>query len=138
MRLGYWRLKQWAVPLAVLGVVLLLAVWIPHIGQHENGAARWVKLGIRFQPSELAKLTLLLYVAAQLARPACKIRHLTEGLGPTLLVTGFYLLADRARAGSGHRLRAVSRRPVAALSGRSAAEAYRAHPGGLRPGRPSS
>lgn len=93
MRLGYWRLKQWAVPLVVIGAVLLLAVWAPHIGQHENGAARWVKIGIRFQPSELAKLTLLLYVAAQLARPACKIRHLTEGLGPSLCVTVFYLLA---------------------------------------------
>ena len=93
MRLGYWRLKQWAVPLVIVGAVLLLAVWIPHIGQHENHAARWVKIGIRFQPSELAKLTLLLYVAAQLARPACKIRHLTEGLGPTLLAAGFYLLA---------------------------------------------
>ena len=93
MRLGYWRLKQWAVPLAVLGAGLLLAVWIPHIGQHENNAARWVKLGLRFQPSEVAKLTLLLYVAAQLARPSCKIRHLTEGLGPTLCVTAFYLIA---------------------------------------------
>ncbi|MCW3053233.1 MAG: Bacterial cell division rane protein [Chthonomonadales bacterium] len=93
MRIGYWRLKEWAVPLAVMGGILLLAVWFPHIGQHENGAARWVKIGIRFQPSEIAKLTLLLYVAAQLARPACKIRHLTEGLGPTLIVAAFYLLA---------------------------------------------
>ena len=93
MRLGYWRLKQWAVPLVVIGAVLLLAVWMPHIGQHENGASRWVRIGIRFQPSEIAKLTLLLYVAAQLARPACKIRHLTEGLGPTLCVTAFYLVA---------------------------------------------
>jgi len=93
MRIGYWRLKEWAVPLAIMGGVLLLAVWFPHIGQHENNAARWVKIGIRFQPSEVAKLTLLLYVAAQLARPACKIKHLTEGLGPTLLVAAFYLLA---------------------------------------------
>lgn len=93
MRLGYWRIKQWAVPLVVFGAVLLLAVWFPHIGQHDNGAARWVKIGIRFQPSEIAKLTLLIYVAAQLARPACNIKHLTEGLGPTLCVAGFYLLA---------------------------------------------
>jgi cell division protein FtsW len=93
MRIGYWRLKQWALPLVILGGFLLLAVWLPHIGQHENNAARWVKIGLKFQPSEVAKLTLLLYVAAQLARPACKIRHLTEGLGPTLCVTGFYLLA---------------------------------------------
>jgi cell division protein FtsW len=93
MRIGYWRLKQWAVPLVALGAILLICVWIPHIGQHENGAVRWIKLGIRFQPSEIAKLTLLLYVAAQLARPACKIKHLTEGLGPTLCVAGFYLFA---------------------------------------------
>ncbi len=93
MRIGYWRLKQWAVPLVVIGAVLLLAVWVPHIGQHDNNASRWIRLGIRFQPSEIAKLTLLLYVAAQLARPACKIRHLTEGLGPTLCVTAFYLVA---------------------------------------------
>ncbi len=93
MRVGYWRLKQWALPLVVAGGALLLAVWVPHIGQHANHAARWVKIGFTFQPSEIAKLTLLLYVAAQLARPACKIRHLTEGLGPTLCVMGFYLVA---------------------------------------------
>ncbi len=93
MRAGYWRLKQWAVPLACVAVLLLIAVWMPGIGHHDKGAARWVHFGfVRFQPSEFAKLALLLYVAVQLARPACKIRHLTEGLGPTLCVSGLILL----------------------------------------------
>ncbi len=93
MKIGYWRLKQWAVPLACIAVFLLIAVWLPGIGQRDNGAARWVHLSVvRFQPSEFAKLVLLLYVAAQLARPACKIKHLTEGLAPTLFIAGIFLV----------------------------------------------
>jgi cell division protein FtsW len=94
MRLGYWNLRRYAVAGMLFGFLLLFAVNLPHLGVHENGAARWLKLGpITFQPSEAAKLLLIIYVAALLSRPHCNVRYLgSQGLFPSLLITGFYLL----------------------------------------------
>lgn len=97
MRIGYWRLRQWAFPLMVIGLVLLAAVFVPHIGYHANAASRWV--GTRqfnFQPSEVAKLFLVIYMAKLLSMPRPK-RHRKEQtllfwLGPPLAVTTLYLL----------------------------------------------
>lgn len=49
-------------------VVLLIMVWIPGIGVNVNGARRWVKLGVQFQPSEIAKVTGVLYLCMLLSR----------------------------------------------------------------------
>lgn len=94
MQIGYWNLRRWAVPLMVLGLVLLGGVWLPHFGVVQNHAHRWLKIGpLSFQPSEFAKMTLILYLAALLSRPHCNVRHLGErGLAPALLVSGLYLL----------------------------------------------
>ncbi len=93
MRVGYWNLRRLAVPLMLLGLGLLCTVWLPHIGINENHANRWVAFGpIRFQPSEFAKLSLILYLAALLSRPHGNVRELSEGLGPPLTITAFYLI----------------------------------------------
>ncbi len=94
MRFGYWNLKRLAIPAMVLGAVLLLAVFIPHIGHVENQAARWIKLGpAMFQASELAKLALILYTASYLARPHCNPRQIGErGLAPLLFVGMIYIV----------------------------------------------
>jgi cell division protein FtsW len=87
-RYGYWRLRQIAVPLMALSLALLLAVWLPHIGVRENNASRWLKFGpVQFQPSELAKMALILYISALLSRPHCRIRTVGDGIGPPLFVT---------------------------------------------------
>jgi cell division protein FtsW len=63
--LDYRRLKKFAWPLLALAVVLLALVFLPHIGIRSHGAARW--LGYRktslFQPSEFAKLALIITLA---------------------------------------------------------------------------
>ena len=57
-------LRKLAVPLMVLSFVLLTAVLLPGIGCKVNGARSWFKIGpISFQPAELAKLILVLYLA---------------------------------------------------------------------------
>jgi cell division protein FtsW len=63
--LDYRRLKKFAGPLFLLGVVLLGLVFIPHIGIRRNGATRWVGYGGSsvFQPSEAAKLLLIIVLA---------------------------------------------------------------------------
>ncbi|HLK59365.1 MAG TPA: putative peptidoglycan glycosyltransferase FtsW [Chthonomonadaceae bacterium] len=92
MQIGYWRLRQFALPLMLLGLALLAAVWIPHLGVRINGAARWVHLGMTFQPSEFAKMALILYLSARFSRPGCKIGHLVDGLSGPLCIIGVYLL----------------------------------------------
>ena len=61
--------EKWAPWLFVGAVILLIAVLVPGIGKGVNGARRWISLGVmNFQPSELAKLAVLLYAADYIRR----------------------------------------------------------------------
>jgi cell division protein FtsW len=76
-------------PLLVVSFVLVLAVHIPHIGVSVNGGRRWVGSGaLRFEPAELMKLALVLYVATLLAKRPQRAWSLRELLHPLLLVVG--------------------------------------------------
>jgi cell division protein FtsW len=60
----YRWLKRFAVPLYLLTIVLLVLVLIPGIGVWKNGARRWFDLKVvNFQPSELAKLSIIMLLA---------------------------------------------------------------------------
>lgn len=55
--------------LFLLSLVLLILVLVPHVGKVVYGARRWISLGpLSFQPSELAKFTVLLYAADYMVR----------------------------------------------------------------------
>ncbi|HRA63459.1 MAG TPA: putative lipid II flippase FtsW [Burkholderiaceae bacterium] len=61
--------ERWAPWLFVISLLLLVAVLIPGLGKGVNGARRWLVLGpISFQPSELAKFSVLLYAADYMVR----------------------------------------------------------------------
>lgn len=63
----YRQLRKLALPLLIVTMLLLLAVFLPGIGVKTYGAHRWINLGITvLQPSELAKLTLVIYLSAWL------------------------------------------------------------------------
>ncbi|MBI4100060.1 putative lipid II flippase FtsW [Candidatus Microgenomates bacterium] len=63
----YRALKHLAVPILIGCLVSLIAVFLPGIGVHAYGASRWINLGFTvIQPSELAKLSLIIYLAAWL------------------------------------------------------------------------
>lgn len=63
----YRRLKKFALPLLIVTIVLLIAVFLPGIGVKANGAHRWINLGFTvLQPAELAKLAMVLYLSTWL------------------------------------------------------------------------
>ena len=57
----FWVRHWWAV--FALSAVLLVLCFIPPIGMRLNGSSRWVNLGISFQPSELAKVASIIFLA---------------------------------------------------------------------------
>jgi len=76
-------------PLLIFAGVLLVLVLVSPLGQAINGTRRWIRLGpVSFQPAELAKLALVLYLAAFLARKGEAIAELRRGLVPPLAVAG--------------------------------------------------
>jgi cell division protein FtsW len=66
---------------------LLILVLVPGIGKVINGASRWIGfMGFTFQPAELAKLTLVIYLAYSLTKKDAKIRTLTVGFIPHIIL----------------------------------------------------
>jgi cell division protein FtsW len=90
LRTDYSVYRRLSYPLLFLALGLLAGVLL--IGSRVGGAVRWFKLGpLSFQPSELAKFALVLYLAVLLARKADKVRHFSMGFLPPLLMTGMFL-----------------------------------------------
>jgi cell division protein FtsW len=89
MRLGSDRYRTLAYPLLAVAVVVMLLVLVPGIGTVRSGARRWLSLGpLTFQPSELAKFALVLYLARSLARRGERVREFWHGIVPHCLVAG--------------------------------------------------
>jgi cell division protein FtsW len=85
---GVKILRPLTMPLMGLSVFLLVIVMIPGIGIEVNGAKRWLGAGLfQIQPSEIAKLALILYGADLLARRPKMTRSIGE-MGPFLLAVG--------------------------------------------------
>jgi cell division protein FtsW len=85
-RTDYRRLRHAAGPLLFASFVLLVAVLA--VGTAVNGARRWIPLGtLTFQPSELAKLALALWIAGLLARRSAP-QTLADLVRPIGLVVG--------------------------------------------------
>jgi len=87
VRFDYHRWSKAVMPLMVASGALLAIVLVPKIGIYVGGSRRWLGIGAwRFQPSELAKLALLLFAAELLARRAREIDDPRRVLRPLLLV----------------------------------------------------
>jgi len=92
-RVHYRHLQRAVIPLTILSLILLGVVLIPSIGQEINGARRWLRVGsIVFQPSEFAKLSLIIYLAHYLTKGPEKVQGFVYGLLPVLAITGLGVL----------------------------------------------
>jgi cell division protein FtsW len=87
-RLDYRKLRGIAPAVVVVTFVLLVVTLIPHVGLAAGGSRRWLGLhAISFQPSEVGKLALVLFLAAKLSQLGEGIRSLSKGVAPVLFVT---------------------------------------------------
>jgi cell division protein FtsW len=85
----YRRWRRWAVWAYLGAVALLVSVLVPGVGVDANGSSRWVDLGpMQLQPSEFAKLAVLLLVADILARRQAWVRHADKVVVPAAFWTG--------------------------------------------------
>lgn len=92
MHVDYHVWKKWAVPLFFGCFFLLLLVFMPGIGGAAKGASRWIRLpGFNFQPSELAKLSLIIYMAYSLDKRQDKLRQFLTGFAPYLVILGVFI-----------------------------------------------
>ena len=91
----YW--KPLALPLAIFSVVLLVMVLIPGVGLNIKGSSRWLRFGsANFQPSELAKLATVVFLAwwmSRIQRHALEmIRGMIIPLGGLALILGLVFI----------------------------------------------
>lgn len=92
-RMDYHVLKRAAPYVLVTAILGLLVVLVPHLGVVVNGARRWIGAGsFSVQPSEFAKLALVLYLAAMLASRGERITRLVDGLAPLCVPAGIMAL----------------------------------------------
>ena len=89
-KVNYQRWRGAARMLLIFSVFLLILVLIPHVGITNNGATRW--LGIEkvftFQPSEIAKLAVIVYFADSISKKREKMLQWREGILPYAIILG--------------------------------------------------
>lgn len=84
-RIGPRGLRRFLPHLVVVAFVLLLLVYVPGFGVVRNGACRWVRVfGLTFQPSELARILLVLWIADRCVRLGPAVYDIRRGVMPML------------------------------------------------------
>jgi len=88
-RLRAHTYERIAYPALALVALALVAVLVPGLGLVRGGARRWIGLGpINIQPSELAKIVIVLYLARSIVRKAARIETFSVGVMPHVIVVG--------------------------------------------------
>ena len=86
------KLQKLSKPIILASIFLLLLVLIPHIGRETAGARRWFRVGpINFQPSEFAKLAIIIYMADFASRKGILIKSFFKSYLPAVMVLGAVL-----------------------------------------------
>ena len=91
-RIDYHRLRGMAKILMYVSVFLLALVLVPGVGITQNRATRWLgKAGVlTFQPSEIAKLAIIVYFADSISKKKNLMENFKYGVRPYILILGFF------------------------------------------------
>ena len=89
----YQRWRDWLPLMMLVMLAMLVMVLIPGIGHEVKGGRRWLRMaGFGIQPAELMKIVLIVYLASYLERKRPLIQSFRRGIGPCMLVSGFFML----------------------------------------------
>ncbi len=102
-RVEHWDIRKHARLIFALSFVCIIIVLIPGVGLAAGGARRWLGYGVlRFQPSELIKLTMVIYMAWLLSRDPERIKSFVRGVLPYVLLLGlvFWLILQQPDLGT--------------------------------------
>lgn len=92
LRFDYHKLQKISRLLLIISGILLILV-LTGIFAEAKGAHRWIRLGpIGVQPSEIAKICLIIYLADLIDRRQSKIKNFSKGIMPALLILGIVCL----------------------------------------------
>jgi cell division protein FtsW len=87
--LDYWKLEKFAKPFLIVSLGLLVAVLL--VGVERNGAKRWLEVaGLSVQPSEIAKFSMIVFLASSLTKRREKLKKFFSGVLPYLLLLGVF------------------------------------------------
>lgn len=90
-RISYKWYKRYAVLMIGVSFVLLVLVFVPGIGYYANGAYRWIRIfGQTLQTSEVAKIAVIIFMAATLSNMKDEVRSLRKGFLPYMLLLGVF------------------------------------------------
>lgn len=89
LNINYHQMKRWSFWLFAGTVLLLILVFIPGFGYSYGGSTRWLNIfGFNFQPSEISKLTFLVYLASWLEKRGERgVRDFYTGLLPFVFIS---------------------------------------------------
>ncbi len=86
-RLPLGFIRKWTIPFVFVTLVLNLLTYVPGIGSHAGGATRWIEIGGQsFQPSELVRVALVLYMAHILDKKKEAMSDLLNSVLPVLIM----------------------------------------------------
>src|SRR6056297_1300384 len=93
MNIDYHIFEKYAKYIILFAIILLALVLIPGIGKKVGGSRRWLGIaGLGGQPSEVAKLALIMYIAQFYTRKNNLIKSFKKGILPILIVTGIIFM----------------------------------------------
>ncbi len=83
----YKYYRYLAYPLLTLSIIFLIALFIPRFGVSAGGATRWLRIGpLAFQPSEFARIALVIYLAYSLEKKADRLKNFSVGFVPHIFI----------------------------------------------------
>ncbi len=92
-RIPYQSYNRLVYLILLISLFLLILVLIPGIGVRIRSASRWIRFGpLVIQPSEFAKLAIIIFLAYSMARKQEKIRYFSIGFLPHIVVAGIFIL----------------------------------------------
>ena len=91
--LSYKRYEKWIYPMLGGILILMLVSFIPGMSHSAKGATRWIRLGgFTLQPSELAKIVVIIFTAYLIGKKGERIQNFTKGFLPVIFISGFYIM----------------------------------------------